>query len=66
MRSRVMNLAGPGRCAVILGFCSVLLACVTEGPESHQQFSGASNSGVTFREVMGDFCPPAQAMKGNC
>ncbi len=44
--------------------CGVLLACTTDGSGGNS--SGASNSGVTFREVMGDFCPPAQAMKGNC
>jgi hypothetical protein len=44
--------------------CMLLLACTFEG--TGVASSGANPAGVTMREVVGDFCPPAQAMKGNC
>ncbi|MDO8298440.1 hypothetical protein [Lacisediminimonas sp.] len=64
MRSLLFNMTGHCRRLALVVACGVLLACTTDGTQGSS--SGASNSGVTFREVMGDFCPPAQAMKGNC
>lgn len=66
MRIRMLSMVKHGRRLVMLALCGLLLACTTEGAQGHRQYSGASDSGVTFREMMGDFCPPAQAMKGNC
>ncbi len=46
--------------SLLLALCALFSACSVT-PDS----SGASG-GVTMREVVGDFCPPAQATKGNC
>lgn len=53
-----------GRHILLPLMCGLLFACTVEGPGVPS--SGSSNSGVTMRDVVGDFCPPAQAMKGNC
>jgi hypothetical protein len=49
---------------LLFGLACLLLGCSAEQTASVN--SGASPSGVTMREVVGDFCPPAQATKGNC
>lgn len=50
-------------CLTLLGGTSLLGACSIDTPSTAS--SGASGN-VTMREVVGDFCPPAQATKGNC
>ena len=49
---------------LLLVLCSLLSSCALHG--TAMPSSGASDSGLTFRDVMGEFCPPAQATKGNC
>jgi hypothetical protein len=51
------------RAGLLLALCGLFSACSMNPPASAS--SGASG-GVTMREVVGDFCPPAQATKGNC
>jgi hypothetical protein len=51
------------RSAWLLALCGLFSACSVDAPNTAS--SGAS-SNVNMREVVGDFCPPAQATKGNC
>lgn len=51
------------RGAWLLALCGLCAACSMDAPNTSS--SGAS-SNVNMREVVGDFCPPAQATKGNC
>jgi hypothetical protein len=53
------------RAALLLALCGLFSACSVNPPANASSGSGASG-GVTMREVVGDFCPPAQATKGNC
>lgn len=52
----------------ILSMALVLLcaACSLERQSAVAGSAGNSTGGVTYREVLGDSCPPGQAAKGNC
>jgi hypothetical protein len=53
---------------VLLALCGLVGSCSVDqhGGPGVEASSSAGSSGVNMRDVVGDFCPPAQATKGNC
>lgn len=58
--------AAPVARVALMALCGLLAACSVDTPASVSSSGAGGNSGVTMREVVGDYCPPAQATKGNC